>query len=139
MDIKTLLKKHEGCIPHAYLDSLGYLTIGVGRLIDKQKGGRLSDDEIDYLLDNDIKKVQKELMAFAWYPQLDPVRQMVVESMAFNLGIEGFSQFKNTIAFIAAGKYAEAADNMLKSKWASQVGKRATELANMMRSGEAQP
>ena len=139
MDIKTLLKKHEGCVPYAYLDSLGYLTIGVGRLIDKQKGGRLSDDEIDYLLDNDIKKVQKELMEFTWYPQLDPVRQMVVESMAFNLGIEGFSQFKNTIAFIAAGKYAEAADNMLKSKWASQVGKRASELANMMRSGEAQP
>ena len=50
------LKKEEGVVKHAYQDHLGYWTIGVGRLIDKRKGGGLSDEEIDYLLGNDIEK-----------------------------------------------------------------------------------
>ena len=50
------LKKEEGVIPHAYQDHLGFWTIGVGRLIDKRKGGGLSADEIDYLLSNDINR-----------------------------------------------------------------------------------
>src|SRR3546814_14026178 len=48
------LNREEGRIPHAYQDSLGYWTIGVGRLIDKRKGGRLTNVEIDMLLANDI-------------------------------------------------------------------------------------
>src|SRR3546814_2848207 len=48
------LNREEGRIPHAYQDSLGYWTIGVGRLIDKRKGGRLTNVDIDMLLANDI-------------------------------------------------------------------------------------
>jgi lysozyme len=55
--------------------------------------------------------------------------------MIFNLGPKGFAGFKNTIASIARGDYADAASRMLQSKWATQVGNRAVRLAAAMRTG----
>lgn len=130
------LIRDEGVVPHAYQDSLGYWTIGVGRLIDKRKGGRLSTDEIEYLLMNDIDKFVAGLDAkLPWWRGLSPVRQRVMINMAFNLGINGLLGFKNTLEFIRTGQYDKAAAGMLKSKWATQVGKRANRLSDMMRVG----
>ena len=56
--------------------------------------------------------------------------------MCFNMGIGSLAGFKNTLAMIQAGDYAGASENMLKSKWAVQVGNRATELAQIMKTGE---
>ena len=39
------LKRHEGLRLHAYADSLGYTTIGYGRMIDKRKGGGITERE----------------------------------------------------------------------------------------------
>jgi lysozyme len=50
------LRRDEGVDRSAYQDHLGFWTIGVGRLIDRRKGGGLSDEEIDYLLQNDVKR-----------------------------------------------------------------------------------
>lgn len=130
------LKRDEGIIPHAYQDSLGYWTIGVGRLIDKRKGGRLTSTEIDYLLGNDIDEKIKDLDKVApWWRQLSPTRQRVMINMTFNMGIGWISTFKNTVANIKEGNYEAAAKGMLASKWAKQVGARATRLAEMMRVG----
>ena len=60
MILKRMLKLHEGVKRHVYLCSAGYETLGVGRNVS-QSGLGLSDDEIDYLLDNDIKRVTEEL------------------------------------------------------------------------------
>lgn len=142
------LKRHEGVVPHAYQDHLGYWTIGAGRLIDKRKGGRLRPHEIDYLLANDVEDFVKEVKRnLPWWENLDPVRKAVLVNMAFNLGIKGLLGFKNTLKFVEQGDYDRAADNMLKSKWATQVGMkppsakqpyggRAWELAQMMRTGQ---
>lgn len=133
------LKRDEGVIPYAYKDSLGYWTIGVGRLIDQSKGGKLSDDEIDYLLANDIKNHSAELFKLApWIKSLDEVRQGALINMAFNLGVAGLLGFKNTLAMIQNGKYDDAAAVMLESKWARQVGKRANRLSEQIRTGEWQ-
>ena len=139
--IRTRLKQQlindEGSVEHAYEDSEGYLTIGVGRLIDKRKGGKLSEDEIDYLLENDIdEKVNQVLREFAWYQDLNDVRQEVIVNMVFNLGLEGFKKFKMTIAAIAKHDFLAASQEMLKSRWAAQVGQRATRLSDAMLSGE---
>ncbi|OPZ48986.1 MAG: hypothetical protein BWY95_00416 [Bacteroidetes bacterium ADurb.BinA104] len=56
--------------------------------------------------------------------------------MCFNLGIKGLLEFKNTLTFIAAGDWERAANGMLASKWAKQVGKRAIELSELMRKGK---
>lgn len=140
MDKKQLtkeLRRDEGVVPFAYQDHLGYWTIGVGRLIDKRKGGGLSEAEIDFLLSNDIDRFEKQLIdALPWYGRLDDVRQRVLVNMAFNLGIAGLLGFKNTLAMIERGDYAGAAKGMLNSKWATQVGERAKRLATMMETGK---
>lgn len=130
------LRRDEGVIDHAYTDSLGYWTIGVGRLIDQRKGGKLSDDEIDFLLSNDIDRHAEELFKLApWIKNLDEARQGALVNMAFNLGVAGLLGFKNTLSLIQGGKYDDAAKAMLESKWSHQVGKRADRLAEQIRTG----
>lgn len=131
------LRRDEGVKPHAYKDHLGNWTIGVGRLIDKARGGKLSDDEIDYLLTNDIARFKAELDAkLPWWRSLDEVRQRVVLNMVFNLGTAGLLGFKNTLAAIKVGEWEKASAGMLASRWAKQTGQRAVRLAKMMREGE---
>jgi lysozyme len=130
------LRRDEGVVDHAYQDSLGYWTIGVGRLIDKRKGGKLTDEEIDYLLMNDVKECVADLdKNLPWWRSLSDARRRVLVNMRFNLGMAGLLGFKNTLKFIETGEYKRAADNMLLSKWAKQVGQRANRLAKMMEQG----
>jgi lysozyme len=141
MDMEAMvaeLRRDEGVVPHMYLDHLGFATIGVGRLIDKRKGGRLSNDEIDYLLKNDIARFSAELdERLPWWRDLDDVRQRVLLNMCFNLGTDGLLKFRNTLAAVKAGEWDRAAVGMLSSLWAKQTKGRASRLAKMMRTGQA--
>ena len=132
------LRRDEGTKATAYQDHLGYWTIGVGRLIDSRKpGAGLRPDEIDYLLRNDINDRVKALTkALPWFASLDEARSGVLINMAFQLGTTGLLGFKSTLALIAAGKYAEAAEQMINSKWATQTPARAKRLAEQMKTGE---
>ena len=95
MDLKSQLLREEGAESCAYQDSLGYWTIGVGRLIDSRKGGGLSNEEIDFLLENDIRaKTREVLLALPWMPRLSEPRQAVLIGMAFQMGLKGLLQFK---------------------------------------------
>lgn len=133
MTLKDLIKKHEGKRLKPYKCTAGKLTIGYGRNLD-DKG--ITEEEAEFMLDNDIKAVISACKeTFSWFAFLDNVRQAVVADMVFNLGLAGFLGFKNTIAHIRNKEWDKAADNMLASKWASQVGNRAVELAEMMRMG----
>jgi lysozyme len=124
-------------VAHCYADSLGYLTIGVGHLVDKRRGGKLPEHIIDALLDYDIDSHWHELVeALPWVKDLDEVRQHVMLDMAFNLGIPGLLTFRNTLRYIQEGNYVQAAANMLLSKWARQVKTRAVRLAKMMETGQ---
>jgi lysozyme len=136
MNVRDLIARHEGREPSAYTDSLGFLTIGVGHLIDKRKGGRLPDHIIDELLDIDIDEHSKELFSeLPWVNQLDEVRQAVLVDMHFNLR-NGLLNFKRMLAAVQKGEWAIAASEMHASQWAQQVGMRAVRLAGMMRTGQ---
>jgi lysozyme len=140
MDLKSQLLREEGAESCAYQDSLGYWTIGVGRLIDSRKGGGLSNDEINYLLDNDIKaKTREVLLALPWMPRLSEPRQAVLIGMAFQMGLKGLLQFKRTLGSVEDGQYVEAAEEMVKSRWAMQTPKRAYRMAQQMETGEWTP
>ena len=140
MDLKSQLLREEGAESCAYQDSLGYWTIGVGRLIDARKGGGLSNDEIDFLLENDIKtKTREVLLALPWMPRLSDPRQAVLIGMAFQMGIGGLLKFKRALGSIEDGQYAEAAVEMLESKWGNQTPERAYRMAKQMETGEWTP
>lgn len=140
MKIKHL-RREEGVIPYAYQDHLSYWTIGVGRLIDKRKGGRLTDAEIDMLLLNDIQEKEADLekhagLKAAWARvKNDPVRSTALLSMCFQMGAEGLAGFKNSLALVAVGKFKEAAANMLQSAWAKQTPERAKRVTTMIATG----
>lgn len=131
------IKSDEGCVLHAYQDHLGYWTIGYGRLLDKRKGGGISQNEADQLLQNDIDRKLADLRdKLPWFDNLDDPRKGVLLNMCFQLGLTGLLKFKNTLAYIEAGDYENAAANMLKSKWAQQTPNRANRMAEQMRTGE---
>jgi lysozyme len=132
--LRAQLTRHEGLRLKAYRDTVGKLTIGVGRNLDDVG---ITDHEAAYLLSGDIDRAVRGLFARypAWFPKLDPVRQAVLVNMAFNLGLTGLAGFRRTLDCVARGQYGEASDAMLESKWADQVGQRAVELAAQMRTG----
>jgi lysozyme len=142
-DLLTLgieqIKRHEGLVLHAYKDSLGFLTIGYGRLIDKAKHGGISEAEAEYLLQNDVSIVLAALHRnIPFFDRLCVQRQAVLVNMAFQMGISGVQKFKKTLSLVEVGDYDGAADGMLKSLWAKQTPSRAAEMAEQMRSGQWQ-
>ena len=133
-DLKQQLIVHEGLELMPYKCTAGKLTIGVGRNIEDRG---ISYDEAMYLLENDLTLYHVELMkAFPVVDQLDVVRQYTLVNMAFNLGITKLRQFKMMWAAIEDNDFEVAAQEMLNSKWAVQVGNRALELAEQMRKDE---
>ena len=133
----AMLKRHEGVESHAYKCSENKITIGVGRNVDKSGGLGLSDDEVDYLLQNDIDRVSGELDSeYEWFAGLDDVRQDAMIDISFNLGQTRLRAFKNALAAMAKGDWRAAADEFMDSRWSGQVGNRAKELTEMIRTGQ---
>lgn len=131
--LEDMLIRHEGLRLKPYRDSVGKLTIGVGRNLDDVG---ITEEEARYLLKNDIQKAVVEAKRFRWYAKLNNPRKQAIIDMIFNLGPSRFLGFKKMLAALEAGDYEAAAREMLDSKWAQQVGRRATELAEIMRTGE---
>ena len=114
-----------------YQDTVGKWTIGVGRNLS-DKG--ISPDEALMLLNRDIADALDDVRhCVACYDQLSRPRQLVLLSMAFNLGRDRLDNFVKFLGAVERGNWEQAASEMLDSKWAVQVGTRATTLAHMMR------
>lgn len=156
------LRREEGVRAKAYKDHLGYWTIGVGRLIDPRKGGRitpdeervllsnvpdragkpwkdwvLSDSEINLLLANDVARFIKAMEAWpAWAAvQGNTARMVALVSMCFQLGVAGLGGFRNSLALIERQRWAEAAENLRLSLWAKQTPARAKRVCEMIKTG----
>lgn len=138
MDMDKLtqdLKRDEGVVLHGYFDSLGFMSLGIGRLIDQRKGGGISEKEAVMLLTHDLERIMADLDTRIpwWAHQPEPVQRALV-NMAFNLGVPGLMGFKGMLAALQARNYVEAAKAALDSKWAKQVGDRARRVADLIRS-----
>ena len=133
-NITRLLRGDEDEVLTEYKDHLGFSTIGIGRLIDKRKGGGISREESAYLLANDIMRFSKELDGrLPWWKSLSDARRGVILAMAFQMGVDGLLKFVNTLAAIKAGQYDKSADGMLQSMWAKQTPERAKRMSEQMR------
>jgi lysozyme len=130
------LHRDEGRVLHAYQDHLGFWTIGTGRLIDRRKGGGISDLEADHLLLSDVARIRLELDdRIPWWRDLDPVRQRAVQNMGFQLGTGDFDGA--TFRLIRDGKYAEACRRLRGWLWAKQTPARAERVIRMIETGRA--
>ena len=128
--LKKTLIRHEGLKTKVYRCPKGKLTIGVGRNLE-DKG--ISKAEAIFLLENDIAEIETELRKrIDFFDKLSDVRQEVLINMAFNLGINGLFKLKKMFKALKNSDYKKAAQEMLNSKWANQVGRRAKELAKAM-------
>ena len=152
---------HEGLRLDVYKCSAGKLTIGVGRnledvglypheqkmlwgtdgipkseIILRLRANGITKKAALAMLDTDITKAKADIENFRWFAKLNEVRKKVVIDMRFNLGPSRFRGFQKMIAAIDAGDYTKAAEEMIDSKWFSEVKTRAKRLALMMMTGK---
>lgn len=135
--LKKHLKFYEGEVKEdgrhmPYTCPAGYLTIGWGRNLERG----ISDDEAEYLLNNDIKDMKAELVAkWPWIESIDKVRFECFVRLAFNLGVPVLSQFKNTLAAAKICDWDKCADELIDSRWYRQVGSRGDDIVAEIRTG----
>jgi lysozyme len=139
------LTRDEGLRLKPYRCSAGYLTVGVGRNLDTV--GLRSSGEAEILLRNDIAAMEAELdLHLPWWRGLDPGRQRAMLNWAFNIGVKSndgkLLTFKNSLELIRTHRFVDAAQHMLASKWARDVGigtpekpGRALRVVTLMRDG----
>jgi lysozyme len=153
-ELVKMVALHEGIVLSVYQDHLGINTVGIGRnlddrgitdgellfmnkTIDDVYDDGLTEEEAYYLCMNDIAIVEKELLdSKPIVNQLSAVRQMVLVDMAFNMGVPRLRLFKNMWMAIEKVNYPLACEEMIDSRWASQVGNRAMKLSLAMKNGE---
>ncbi len=130
--LRDLLRKHEGYRDKVYTCSAGKLTIGVGHNLTDLG---LDSDVIDLQFAHDIQTcIEDCTQIFSNWDDLPDVVQVVLANMSFNLGASRLRAFKRMIGAVELQDFDLASVEMLDSLWATQVGRRATELSELMNS-----
>ena len=130
-ELKEAVKLSEGYRARVYKDTLGIDTIGYGFAI---KDLELDEDICDMILDKKLNKLIKDVdNKFLFMDDIAVEAQDVVYEMCYQLGINGFSKFKKTIAYLRDENYKMAAIEMLDSRWAKQTPNRAKRLSNIIK------
>lgn len=154
---EQLLRDEGGCVLRPYPDSLGLLTIGVGHCLDTDPrwksellhrcGGdpaliEITQEEAERVFDHDLAQAIGDVMtSLPWTRDLDEPRFAVLVGMRFNMGLgssvsgKGLLGFRRMLRAAERRDYAEAAVEMLASKWARQVKARAVRLSHQMLTG----
>lgn len=132
--LREAVQNDEGLKLLPYVDTVGKVTIGYGRNLTDVG---ITKGEALQLLENDLTNAVAALnRAHPIVETLAPARQIVLANMAFNLGLASLNGFQQMWAAIGRGDFTAAADAMMDSTWARQVGPRAARLAAEMASGE---
>ena len=130
-ELREAVKLSEGYRARVYKDTLGIDTIGYGFAI---KDLELDEDICDMILDKKLNKLIKDVdNKFSFMDDIAVEAQDVVYEMCYQLGINGFSKFKKTIAYLRDENYKMAAIEMLDSRWAKQTPNRAKRLSNIIK------
>ena len=143
----NLISDHEGVILKVYDDAtgqevgagdilIGHPTIGVGRNVAKDGLG-ISQEEAEFMLMNDIERVEKEIKNFP-IEHLNEARRAIIIDMAFNMGITRFNptMWAKMFTALANEDYGTASKEMLDSNWARQTKRRSKRLSDMMLLGD---
>ena len=132
--LRETIIRHEGTRLDMYQDTLGIWTVGVGHNI-QEKG--ISQAVMELMLDEDLAEAVSELKrSVSFFSKMPEQVQEALVNLAFNMGIPRLMQFKKTLAYLRDGNFEAAADELLDSRYAEQVGRRADEVADMIRTAE---
>lgn len=127
------LVRDEGMKTMPYRCTAGKLTIGVGRNIEDRG---ITNAEAMYLLNNDLAICESELtVVYPKWRELSDTRQRVLLNMVFNMGRARLAGFAKFLACLKMNDFTGAAEQMMDSAWAKQVGQRAVRLRDMMLRG----
>lgn len=129
----SFIARHEGLALKPYRDTLGHLTIGRGRCLTTRG---ITIAEADYLFNNDLDGVLADLARLDWWARIDPVRQIALADMAFNMGAHGLQAFQRMIVALQNQMWGAAAGELIDSKWAEEVGYRAQEDRRIILTGQ---
>ena len=131
--LQAQLIEDEGFRQFPYKDTVGKLTIGIGRNLDDVG---ITRNESLIMLENDIEKVRYSLdQKLSFFKTLTPARQDALINMGFNMGVPKLLTFKKTLMYLSIGDYKNASEECLKSTWAIQVGERAKRIAKILLNG----
>ena len=132
MDLLEQIKDHEGFKSTVYQCTEGYDTIGYGFAI---KDLKLSKEVCDIILAEKLAKLQFDINnKFEWFEDSPEIVRNVVTNMCYQLGLTGFSKFKQTIYYLETEQYEEASIEMLDSLWSRQTPNRSKELSELIAS-----
>ena len=128
--LRNTLIRHEGLKLLPYKCTAGKLTLGVGRNIEDRG---ISKETAMQMLDEDIELCLNELIERLNYFETLPTEvQETLVNLCFNMGISRLMKFQLMLGAMEAGQYELAAKELLDSRYARQVGKRAEELAAIL-------
>lgn len=139
--LNSELRIDEGVRYSPYRDSVGIMTVGVGHNlkvspVPSEWVYPLSNSQINQLLSQDLEIVFTGLHnKLPWWRNLSYARQRAIINMAFNMGVENLLEFVHMLAALQIKNWIEAVAQMKSSKWASQVGDRATRLEVLILKG----
>jgi lysozyme len=131
--LRDQLKRHEGVILRPYKCPAGKITIGCGRNLTDNG---ITMGEAELLLEHDIKLAELYLSSYGYSSRLNDARRAALTNLLFNVGPNVFREFRRMNAALEHGHFEKAAAEMLDSKWSRQVGRRADELAEIVRTGQ---
>ena len=136
MDLEILfdqLKDFEGLELKPYRCTSNKLTIGLGRNLEDNG---ITEEEAYYLATNDLDNLMDELdQNIPWWDDLDDPRKRALLNLAYNVGTPTLMKFKKTLEHLKNGFYTEASEEVLRSRWADQVGRRATFISEVFKTG----
>ena len=140
--LKEQIKRHEGEVLEVYADSLGYLTLGVGHLIQpndpehgQPAGTPVSHEVVDKYYEIDFDKHLEETKHVVGHDVFDGLPgeiQEVLVNMCFNLGANRLGKFRNMLYAVSVSDWQEMSNQMEDSRWYGQVGRRSKELQELV-------
>jgi lysozyme len=132
-NITETLIAEEGFESHCYQDHMGFLTIGIGRMVDLRKGGGISKDEAMILLHHDIGSAIGDLnKALPWWVECTDRQREALVLMVFQLGLPNVLKFSRMLLALEAGDGRAAHNEAIDSKWHEQTPARCNRVAEMM-------
>ena len=140
-ELRQELAEDEGCKYEIYLDHLGLPTFGIGHLVTKEDkeygkevGTVIEQERVQQVFNLDMAVTIDDCMTlYSDFADLPDECQKIIANMMFNMGRPRLSKFKGMKAGVDARDWNEAADQMVDSRWYTQVPNRARRLVARMR------